>query len=92
VHPEKYGITSITPPQNDLSTDYSYTVATGLTQQVATEIAKAIGRQRLLDDKFGKGWSRELILLRQCVKPGPARAPSEPAGPPRDARPLPILG
>jgi hypothetical protein len=91
VHPEKYGITSITPPQNDLSTDYSYTVATGLTQQVATEIAKAIGRQRLLDEKFGKNWSRELILLRQCVKPGPTRTPSDPA-PPRDARALPILG
>jgi hypothetical protein len=92
--PEKYGITSITPPRNDLSTDYSYTVSRGLTQQVATAIAEAIGRQRLLDDRFGKNWSRELILLRQCVKPAPAHAPppaDAPEGAPRERRALPVV-
>src|SRR5439155_16121040 len=67
VRPEKYGITSVTAPEADLSTDYAYTVQSGLSQQVATEIAKSIGRSRLLDAKFGQNWSRELILLRQTA-------------------------
>jgi hypothetical protein len=88
-HPERYGITSITPPENDLSTDYRYTVSTGLTQQVATEIAKAIGRQRLLDDKFGKNWSRELILLRQCELAAPVAI--RPETEPKRPRLLPVV-
>lgn len=67
VAPERYGLTSIRRPKNDLSTDYSYTVAQGLTQDAAARIAEAIGNRRLLDEKFGQNWSREVILLRQCA-------------------------
>jgi hypothetical protein len=65
VHPEKYGVTTVTALEDDLATELEYTAVSGLSQQAATEIAKAIGRQRTRDPKFGQSWSRELILLRQ---------------------------
>ncbi len=68
VDPEAYGVTSIIPPQNDLSTEYGYTVRSGLTQQAAGQIADAIGRRRRVDTKFGQNWSRELILLRESAR------------------------
>jgi len=67
VTPEKFGVTEIIPPEHDLSTDYSYRVRSGLTQNAASRIAQSIGRRRLQDTKFGQGWSRELILLRQSL-------------------------
>lgn len=73
VNPEVYGVTSITPPQNDLATDYSYTVRSGLTQESASRIAESIGRRRRVDDKFGQNWSRELILLRESARYDRAR-------------------
>lgn len=66
--PARFGVTEIIPPQNDLSTDYGYRVKSGLTQQAAAQIANAIGRQRSVDEKFGQGWSRELILLRESAR------------------------
>ena len=79
VDPEKYGVIEITPPQNDLSTDYSYRVDRGLSQDEAARIAEAIGNRRRLDEKFGQNWSREVVLLRQCAlvdqKPPRKRAP-----------------
>jgi len=68
VDPEAFGVTEIVPPENDLSTDYTYRVKTGLTQQAAAQIAAAIGRRRASDSKFGQGWSRELILLRESKR------------------------
>lgn len=68
VEPEKYGVITITPPQNDLGTEFSYRVKAGLSQSAAGQISDAIGRQRLLDSKFGQNWSRELILLRQSLR------------------------
>lgn len=77
VNPEKYGVISITPPEANLSTDLSYTVARGLTQDAAARIAASIGGQRLRDSKFGQNWSREVILLRECARdlsrPAPRR-------------------
>jgi anaerobic magnesium-protoporphyrin IX monomethyl ester cyclase len=75
VNPEKYGVTSITPPKANLSTDLSYTVARGLTQDAAARIAAAIGGQRLRDAKFGQNWSREVILLRECARDESRPAP-----------------
>jgi len=75
LEPEKYGITWTAPdPEHDLSDDFRYTVKTGLTQESAKRIAEAIGRQRAEDEKFGKPFSRELILLREALRPAPARA------------------
>ncbi len=68
LQPEAFGVTSIIPPQNDLSTEYGYTVRTGLTQSAAAQIAEAIGRRRRVDSKFGQNWSRELILLRETAR------------------------
>lgn len=65
--PERYGVIEIIPPQNDLSTDYGYRVARGLSQDAAARIAKSIDSRRRLDTKFGQGWSREVVLLRQCA-------------------------
>ena len=65
--PERYGVTSIARPENDLSTDCSYTVARGLTQDAASRISESIGSRRLRDPKFGQNWPRELLLLRQCA-------------------------
>lgn len=66
--PARYGVTEIFKADGDLSTEYRYTVQSGLTQAAASQIAEAIGRQRLLDAKFGQGWSRELILLRETAR------------------------
>jgi anaerobic magnesium-protoporphyrin IX monomethyl ester cyclase len=85
VNPEKYNVISITPPTANLSTDYSYRVSHGLTQDAAARIANSIGGQRLRDEKFGQNWSREVILLRQC-----AREDARPAPRPRALRPLPV--
>lgn len=78
VNPEKFGVTSLIPPTNDLSTDYGYTVKSGLTQSAASQIAEAINGQRTRDDKFGQGWSRELLLLRESASSdrAPAQAPA----------------
>ena len=79
VDPEKYGVIEIIPPTNDLSTDYGYRLATGLSQDAAARIAESIDSGRRLDTKFGQGWSREVVLLRQCAledsRPTPRPAP-----------------
>lgn len=66
--PETYGLTSVAPAQNDLTTEHAYTTRSGLSQSAAAQISEAIERQRLLDDKFGQNWCREMILLRQSAK------------------------
>jgi anaerobic magnesium-protoporphyrin IX monomethyl ester cyclase len=72
--PDKYGITSLQPdPDHDLSDDYRYSVRTGLTQESAQRIAESIGRRRTEDEKFGKPFSRELILLRESLRPPPTQ-------------------
>jgi hypothetical protein len=88
VNPEKYGVTSIIPPQANLSTDYSYTVTGGLTQDAASRIAESIGGQRLRDSKFGQNWSREVILLRQCAMED--QRPTRERVRPRKPSPLPV--
>jgi hypothetical protein len=65
LQPERFGVTSVIPPENDLATECRYTVRSGLSQSAAAQISEAIGRRRLMDNKFGQNWSRELILLRE---------------------------
>lgn len=65
--PAAYGVSEVVKEGGDLSTDYRYRVRTGLTQDVAAQIAQAIDRRRRSDAKFGEGFSRELVLLRRCA-------------------------
>ena len=78
-NPERYGVTSVIEPKQDLSTDHGFTAKSGLTQATASQVSEAIGRQRLRDPKFAQNWSRELILLREAARRGPARPEPESA-------------
>jgi len=87
--PEKYGVVAIAAPEDDLATEMAYSAVSGLSQQAATEIAKAIGRQRGRDSKFGQSWSRELILLRQSDPLAETRADAPVESPAPIAAPSP---